>query len=902
MTTDQWSRVEAHFVNLSELPVEERAGALAAIDDAVVRAEVESLLKHSEGDETLQSVVRDVALKLDDPLRRDKRVGPYRLVRRLGQGGQGTVFEAERDDGSFRQRVAIKIVKWETDTPVARRLFRHERQILAGLEHPNIARLLDGGETEEGTPYLVMEFVDGQPITTAASGWPVARRLEVFLDVLSAVAFAHRNLIVHRDLKPSNILVTQDGTAKLLDFGIAKLLDANAQNTMTSQGALTPEYASPEQVRGLPVSTASDVYSLGVILYHLLTGRQPYAVTSATYNELERVICHEPPTPPSLDSDLDDIVLIALRKEPERRYGSVQEFAADVRRYLDHQPVLARPDTGWYRTQKYLRRHWVGLVAAGLALSGICAGSALAVYQARIAQEQARIATDRFNDVRALATRFLFEFDKEISAVPGNTKARGLLMATAKTYLDKLSSDAAGDEGLLAELATAYEKLGDVQGSPGFSNLGRPEDAARSYESAIAILERLSKKNPKYKSALAIDLGFAGRIAGSMVQTEKALELTARAVQISDEIRMQSPANKSLIRDAAAAYSRLAIVQQGKYRSEDALVSAKRSVALFEESMPVNRTLRDRHSMALALGRLSRASRSVSDLDAAGTAAKRGRDLEMEILTQEPHNKSWRLGLAGALEELAMIEDSDRYPNRGNPAAAIGYWSESMKIFDEFANADANDAQIQINGSVVAAGYAMSLLRRNSAGDLQQADRISARSTALLDQAYEHAPGNSVALTREPRVRYARAAVLAALGRKSEAIRISERALAAQRSLEEKGRFSSDERLDLAGQLLFHAQVLIQCGDPLAAAAPMQEADQLLKGIDEDIRSWVSFAYQAASYRIGIAVALEKAGSKAVAASNYAEAARILAPWKQRYPHIASRTAAAEAGRDRCSH
>ena len=491
MTAEQWQSIEHYFAAIGELPPVAREAALSAIDDEAVRQEVASLLLHASNGETVAATVGAMASKLDPAASREQRIGPYKLVRRLAQGGQGAVFEAVRDDGAFQQRVAIKLVKWETDSNAARERFRQERQILARLEHPLIGRLLDGGETADGVPYLVMEFVDGLPLTTGTEGWTRRRKLELFLEVAAAVTFAHRSLIVHRDLKPANILVTKEGTPKLLDFGIAKLLDSDATRTMTNVQALTPHYASPEQVRGNAITTASDVYSLGVVLYEVLTGRRPYDVSTATAVELDRIVCRTPPAPPGLGSELDHILLMALRKEPERRYGSVQEFADDIARYLDDRPVKARPDTIGYRTGKYVRRHWMGLAAAAIALASLCIGAAVAIYQARIAQQ-------RFQQVRNLANTFIFQFDDAISEIPGTTQARMLVVKTGLDYLNNLSKAAGTDRELTAELARAYQRVGKLQGSPLESNLGDTAGAAESFQRGLVLYESLSTRTSRY--------------------------------------------------------------------------------------------------------------------------------------------------------------------------------------------------------------------------------------------------------------------------------------------------------------------------------------------------------------------------------------------------------------------
>ncbi|TAK93742.1 serine/threonine protein kinase, partial [Patescibacteria group bacterium] len=307
----------------------------------------------------------------DQPSLPLERIGPYRLVSEIGHGGMGTVYLAERD-GDFHQRVAIKVVRGLLGADGLRR-FRVERQILASLQHPGIAGLLDGGTTPEGMPYLVMEHIEGVRIDDYcdARHLTLAQRVTLFCRVCDAVSAAHRSLVVHRDLKPSNILITADGTPKLLDFGIAKLLtDDDADPllvTSPSVRALTPEYASPEQIRGLPITTATDVYSLGVLLFELLTGERPHRLGTRTAAELERVICGQEARRPSafvekrlareLEGDLDTIALAALRKESSRRYQSVEQLADDLRRYLDGRPVLARPSTWSYRARRFVQRH-----------------------------------------------------------------------------------------------------------------------------------------------------------------------------------------------------------------------------------------------------------------------------------------------------------------------------------------------------------------------------------------------------------------------------------------------------------------------------------------------------------------------------------------------------------------
>ena len=356
-------------------------------------------------------------------------IGHYRVVREIGRGGMGTVFLAKRDDGEFQQEVAIKVVSSAFLGRESLRRFRQERQILAGLNHPNIARLLDGGVTDDGLPFLVMEYVAGDPLTEYADkqSLSIDSRLRLFLRICRAFSYAHGNLIVHRDIKPSNILVTSDGEPKLLDFGLAKIIDIEKDEvrTATNFRALTPAYASPEQLRGDAITTASDIYSLGVVLYELLTGTRPFAHESVTFEKMIQLVSNSDPIKPSdatkterekgrkgegekritnsrlltLDSrllrgDIDNIVLMAMRKEPERRYRSVERLAIDIERHLNGLPITATEDTFVYRSTKFVKRHWIGVASVSVIALVLIAGIITTTWQARAARgAQARSET-----------------------------------------------------------------------------------------------------------------------------------------------------------------------------------------------------------------------------------------------------------------------------------------------------------------------------------------------------------------------------------------------------------------------------------------------------------------------------------------------------------------------------
>jgi len=407
---DRWQRIDELFQGALDCEPAARAAWLAAAcaGDEALRAEVESLIEaHEEAGFT--GLADEFAAVLDvheAQAAAGRRIGVYRIDREIGHGGMGRVYLATRADDVYEKRVAIKVVRGQESADVVAR-FRTERQILARLDHPNITRLIDGGTTDDGLPYFVMDFIEGEPIDRYCErrGLTVVERLTLFQRVLAPVQYAHQNLVIHRDIKPTNVLVTDAGVPFLLDFGIAKLLAPDGRwgdRTRTQLGPLTPEYASPEQIRSEPITTATDVYALGVLLYRLLTGRRPYRGAMTTPAEVERVICEEEPERPSsaapdrlrrrLTGDLDTIVLKALRKDPSRRYVSVEQFGEDIRRHLDNLPVIARPDSRRYRVSKFVRRHRALVAAAALVVTTLTTGLVVTLWEAHRAQQERDIA------------------------------------------------------------------------------------------------------------------------------------------------------------------------------------------------------------------------------------------------------------------------------------------------------------------------------------------------------------------------------------------------------------------------------------------------------------------------------------------------------------------------------
>lgn len=541
---EHWERIERIVDSALDLPREARGAyiASACAGDDLLKQDVRRFLEACDrGDRWFdQSAPRLVSNVLDalteshesDLVRRVGRTfGAYRLVREIGRGGMGAVFLAERADAQFSKRVAVKIASTSnwlgSDDRLTRRLVE-ERQILASLDHPNIARLLDGGITAAGIPWFAMEYVEGVPITRYcdAAALTIDDRLKLFCKVCDAVAFAHRNLVVHRDLKPSNILVTADGDVKLLDFGIAKLLDRPATRasdegvtTHTGLHALTPEYASPEQLRGERVLTASDVYSLGVLLYELLTGTRPYNADRSLSHELARAILEDEPLRPSvavghsrmrrrLQGDLDTIVLSAMQKDPERRYPSADQLAADVRRHMSALPVSARADTRSYRAIKFVRRHRAGVAVALLAMLVLIGFSTVGVQSSLIRIQSRQIARER--DKAQRVSDFLIDLFQS-----GDPYIGGERETTVRDVLARGAEQANAIQGNPEVRVELLHVIGST-----YHNLGFYHDARRVLQTALDSATDESSDGEPHRLSIALNLAQAQQELGSYVRAE----------------------------------------------------------------------------------------------------------------------------------------------------------------------------------------------------------------------------------------------------------------------------------------------------------------------------------------------------------------------------------------------
>jgi tetratricopeptide (TPR) repeat protein len=511
---ERFRRTRDLFEAALEVAGDERTGWLhqACAEDPDLEREVSVLLRASQQEGLLDEPILPPAA---EPPSRPDHLGPYEILDEIGRGGMGTVYRAVRTDETFRKVVAIKVIGGAgLDRGLTDR-FQRERQILATLEHPNIARILDGGSVGNA-PYLVMEYVEGERIDQYCESrrLTVRERLALFSQVCAAVDYAHRNLIVHRDLKPGNVLVTADGTVKLLDFGIAKMLSPEEQPLATMTLQLTPDYASPEQFRGDRVTPASDVYSLGVMLFQLLTGgERPRRTTGSNLMEIARNMSQENPPAPStkapagvrgeLIGDLDCIVLAALAADPERRYASAGRLADDLERFRNRLPVWAHADSRAYRARKFVSQYRVLLSAAVTVVLALSLGVVTtAIQRSRaeqalvVAEAQRKLAERRYQDVRSLATGVLFDIYDQIRGLEGASEARRVAATKALQYIDGLYQQSHDDMGLAAELASAYERVGDILGNIADSSVEGAQAALPPYTKALSLRERVAASKP----------------------------------------------------------------------------------------------------------------------------------------------------------------------------------------------------------------------------------------------------------------------------------------------------------------------------------------------------------------------------------------------------------------------
>ncbi len=741
-------------------------------EETELRVEVESLLNYQKKARDFMEApayecVAPLVVDAAPGLRTGQILGDYKILSLLGEGGMGEVYLGE--DTARGRNVAIKLIKRGLGTANIVRHFRNEERILAGLNHPNIARLYGGAITADGLPYFVMEYVEGLRIDDYCRDqkMPLRERLELFRKVCAAVTYAHRHLIIHRDLKPANIRVTPEGEPKLLDFGIAKLLDPETSTvgeaTMTLQAVMTPNYASPEQVRGAAMTTASDVYSLGVVLYELLTGARPYRITSRRPDEIARLIIEQEPMRPSaavarsasdhqtstisqqrsLRGDLDNILLEAIRKEPERRYPSVAQFSEDIQRHLEGLPVTARKDTFAYRASRFVSRNRLAVAAAAIILVTLLSGIVMTVREKRKADR-------RFNDVRQMANSFMSEADDAIQKGP--TQARAMIVRQALSYLDSLAEEAGNDVGLQLELAAGYLKVGDVQGKPYRPNLGDTAAALASYRKAQEILQSLTAASPdnlEARQSLSLAWQSVGRVQERVGDWAAALKSQRKAVALSDALVSAHPEKSSYRSLLADNYLHLG---EALYQPKRGATNAdyREAIASFRKALAI-------HTALIALEPAHAAYRYAAgvDYEYLGIAFNLLGDL-----TGDPEN--YRIALENHGAELKINEAlaasdpangtyrrilADVYAELGNsqlklkrPAEALENFRHTVAIFESIMVSDPSnvEARRDLANACLVTGQALVQL-----GDLSAALKVELKTVALNQELSLAEPANT---------------------------------------------------------------------------------------------------------------------------------------------------------------
>jgi eukaryotic-like serine/threonine-protein kinase len=907
--TEKWRLVEDVYHAALETAAGQRAAFLdqACAGDETLRHEVESLLAaHDQAEHFLSQPAGEVATRLFTTERESaaitatlpksiaiatadpgQRIGHYKLIRELGRGGMGVVYLAERADEQYHKQVAIKLLRRGSYDESLLRRFRAERQILAQLDHPHIARFLEGGVTDSGDPYLVMEYIEGSPLDDYCDErkLSITERLKLFRDACSAAQYAHQNLIVHRDLKPSNILVTKEGVVKLLDFGIAKLLEIESfaltvEETATGMRLMTPQYASPEQARGEALSTVSDVYSLGVILYELLTG-QPYRFDSRAPDDVVRIICESEPIKPSsavtregeiqtggvmkkitpesvsaargeqpeklrrrLADELDNIVLTALRKEPARRYASVEQFSEDIRLYLEGRPVRARKDTLGYRALKFVKRNRAGVITAVMVGLALLAGIVGTSWQARVAQRERDLAKRRFDEVRKLANAVLFDYHDGVERLAGSTAVRERMVKDALEYLDKLSREAGNDPSLQSELATAYEKIGQIQSSPNLANLGDFDRALNSQRKALAMRESLllaALHDTGIRNALAKSHQHVGDLLSRMGETDEALRHYQESQRLLEALVAADPANEKFKGNLTRAYNAIGVIHSSRGNKTAALENHRKSLTVCQEmakNAPTNENRRDLVVAYVNVGDDLYASGRISE----GLASYRqALPIVTELARANPANAQLQRDLG-----LVYHRIGDAQFELGDLPTALESFREDMKIGVALAQADPQNALARRD--LVVGHHKLGKIltaMRDWAGALDHLRRALAICESLSDANPTSAEARSDLSISHFKIGEA----LAGMGNLNGALQQFRQSLAIDKALSEKDPSNAIARGNMAEGHVYIGDLLLKSRDYAGAAENYRQALRLYQEIaDADPTNAEGQTYLANTY------------------------------------------------------
>jgi serine/threonine protein kinase/tetratricopeptide (TPR) repeat protein len=717
LTPDRWQEVSPYLDQALSLAENERVAWMAsfAADKPELAQLLQKLLEEHRvlaGEHFLEDLPTPDTNLLSIA---GQTISAYTVISPIGQGGMGSVWLAERSDGRFERRVAIKFLHFSLATQRGTERFKREGRILGQLSHPHIAELIDAGVTPNGQPYLVLEHVEGEPIDEYCDRHTLdlESRIRLFLDVLSAVANAHSNLIVHRDIKPSNVLVRKDGNVKLLDFGIAKLLEdegsgaARTELTRDAGGALTPEYAAPEQVTNQPVTTATDVYGLGVLLYILLTGQHPAGTASHAAADLVKAIVEIEPERPSdvvsarieaealranaverastpeklrrlLRGDLDTIIAKALKKDPRERYPSASALADDLRRHLHHEPVLARPDMLSYRAGKFLRRYWLPVSAGALVVASLSTG----LY---VANRQRFMAQRRFDQLRILSNE-VFGLDQAIRDLPGSTEARHRLVSVALQYLDGLAPAAKGDLDLAEEIAEGYLRAAVIQGVPTGPNLGEPAKADASLKKADELMDSVLAARPRDRNALRDSAEIDNDrmiLASEDERSNDAMTYGHKAAERLDALLRLPGISDSERDNAAGIYTDIALAHLMMHEYAQAVPFAHRAVQL-TRSTPTAQ-----YRVGQGLSMLANAERFAGDFDAALRDIQEARKISETASYPSPLSRA--LNEYGILTREGSILGEDGGVNLGRPRDAVEPLQKALDTMEELAEKDPHD-------------------------------------------------------------------------------------------------------------------------------------------------------------------------------------------------------------------
>ncbi len=731
MDAGTWAVVREAFTQVEEAAPAERLTLMEKLQPEV-RAEVESLLA------ALAGAGRFLTPSGEDGFGVGETVGPYRLLEELGRGGMGVVYRAERNDGEFRREVALKVAGGAVFGPESERRFIRERQLLARLDHPGIVRLLDGG-IHGGRRYFAMELVEGSPITThcTSRGLDRAERLRLFRDVCRAVSYAHQHLILHRDLKPGNILVTPDGAVKVLDFGIARLVDAEpAEATATLLQPMSLLYASPEQLRGAALTLASDIYALGLLLYELLTGVNPRRLEGADYVAALRHALDNEAAPPSrvargIPRDLDAIVGKAMAEDPARRYASVAELEADVARHLEGMPIMAVPPRAGYLLGRFVRRHRAMTAAIAILAAGLVLGAALWVRQA---DREAR----RFEDARKLVHTVIFEIQPELEAIPATLPLRRKLVEGSLEYLAAVSRDAGGSPALQEELAGAYLELSRIQGNPLYSNLGDMGNAQLSLQKAAALIEQALAAGAERADSLRIATQVYVRLAEHDSQRNEmaaAARHARQAVIYADRFRAARPEEaEGIWRAGVARFTHALAMPAGQWRQQ--VEEFQEAARLAEEAMARRPAeARYRRSAGSAYRRIAEIHAVHDEHGPALEYALRASRISDEMLAASPGNPQAILDAAADAAVLGEV-----YDYAGRDADSLPHYRRAMELLERAQSADPANVRVRERLAVAAREYANGLIQTGAPAEAIEPARKALRTYEQLEESGQLPP------------------------------------------------------------------------------------------------------------------------------------------------------------------